>query len=196
MPCHHFSRILPSRYASRRKKKAHLSFGHLAPMTRKGRITSMSEIYTMPGHLIRRLQQISISVFAAKMRGLGHDLTAPQFATLAVLSRSPGIDQATLAGLIAHDRPTIGGVVERLEAKGLVTRRLNEKDRRAKVLALTNAGEDTLAILLPHVREIQAEILPGLSDPERAEFIRLAARVTEAGNTAARAPRQTPHDKS
>ena len=94
----------------------------------------MSEIYTMPGHLIRRLQQISISVFTERMKALGHDLTAPQFATLAVLSQSPGIDQATLAGLIAHDRPTIGGVVERLEAKGLSStvkqaKKLVEKER-------------------------------------------------------------------
>lgn len=148
----------------------------------------MNEIYTMPGHLIRRLQQISLSVFSDRMRALGHDLTAPQFATLAVLARAPGIDQATLAGMIAHDRPTIGGVVERLEVKGLVTRHQNEKDRRAKVLALTDAGADLLAALLPHVREIQPDILPGLTETERAEFVRLAAKVAEAGNASARAP--------
>ncbi len=148
----------------------------------------MSEIYTMPGHLIRRLQQISVSVFSDRMRRLGLDLTAPQFATLAVLSHAPDIDQATLAGLIAHDRPTIGGVVNRLEAKGLVTRHQNEKDRRAKVLTITGAGADLLETLLPHVREMQTEILPGLTQPERAEFVRLASLVAEAGNAAARAP--------
>jgi len=148
----------------------------------------MSEIYTMPGHLIRRLQQISISVFTDRMKALGHDLTAPQFATLAVLSKSPAIDQATLAGLIAHDRPTIGGVVERLEAKGLITRRRNEKDRRAMVLHLSEAGADVLQSLLPEVRKMQADILPGLSEAERAEFVRLAAKVAKVGNDTARAP--------
>ena len=152
----------------------------------------MSEIYTMPGHLIRRLQQISISVFSDRMRSLGHDLTAPQFATLAVLSRAPGIDQATLAGMIAHDRPTSGGVVERLEAKGLVPRHQNEKDRRAKVLALTDDGAALLQALLPHVRDIQPRILPGLTPEEQAEFIRLAAKVADAGNAAARAPLVSP----
>lgn len=160
----------------------------LAVRDGRGRITSMSEIYTMPGHLIRRLQQISISVFSERMRALGHDLTAPQFATLAVLARAPGIDQATLAGMIAHDRPTLGGVVERLEAKGLVTRHQNEKDRRAKVLALTDAGAALLDCLLPHIRAIQPDILPGLTGAERAEFIRLATKMAEAGNAAARAP--------
>ncbi len=148
----------------------------------------MTEIYTMPGHLIRRLQQISVSVFADRMRALGQDLTSPQFATLAVLAQAPGIDQATLAGMIAHDRPTIGGVVERLEAKGLVTRHRNQNDRRARVLALTEAGEALLATLLPAVRAIQPDLLPGLTEAERAEFVRLAAKVAEAGNAAARAP--------
>ncbi len=154
----------------------------------------MSEIYTMPGHLIRRLQQISISVFADRMKSLGHDLTAPQFATLAVLSKSPGIDQATLAGLIAHDRPTIGGVVERLEAKGLLTRRRNEKDRRAMVLDLTNTGAALLESLVPEVRALQDDILPGLSEAERREFVRLAAKVAKIGNDAARAPMVLPPD--
>lgn len=148
----------------------------------------MSEIYTMPGHLIRRLQQISISVFTDRMKALGHDLTAPQFATLAVLSQSPGIDQATLAGLIAHDRPTIGGVVERLEAKGLLTRRRNAHDRRAMVLDLTEAGAQVLETLVPEVRALQGDILPGLTDAERSEFIRLAAKVATIGNASARAP--------
>ena len=115
---------------------------------------------------------------------MGQDLTAPQFAALAVLADAPGIDQATLARLIAHDRPTIGGVVERLEAKGLITRQRNATDRRAKVLELTEAGQTMLKIVLPHVREFQSEVLPGLTNTERAEFIRLAARVMQAGNEA------------
>lgn len=164
----------------------------LAVSGQADRLTSMNEIYTMPGHLIRRLQQISVSVFSDRMRALGQDLTSPQFATLAVLANAPGIDQATLAGLIAHDRPTIGGVVERLEAKGLVTRHQNEKDRRAKVLELTEAGRALHEMLLPAVRAIQTDLLPGLTPAERAEFTRLAAIVAEAGNDAARAPLVVP----
>ncbi len=59
------------------------------------------------------------------------------------------------------------------------------------MLDLTEAGAALLQTLLPHVRNIQPEILPGLTDIERAEFIRLATRVAEAGNTATRAPLKT-----
>ena len=62
----------------------------------------MTELYALPGHLIRRLNQISVSVFAARVAEEGFDLTPVQFAALMILSENPGIDQATLAGLIAH----------------------------------------------------------------------------------------------
>lgn len=155
---------------------------------------AMTQIYSMPGHLIRRLHQISSSVFAEGMRAHGHDLTSPQFAALALLHDNPGIDQATLAGLIAQDRPTIGGVVDRLVAKGLVERRVSAEDRRARILMLTPAGAQLLARLLPIVTALQADILPGLSPAERAEFLRLARKVTKAGNARSRAPLMLPGD--
>lgn len=148
----------------------------------------MTELYTMPGHLIRRLQQISMSLFAEQMKANGLVMTSPQFATLSVLSANPGIDQATLAGLIALDRPTTGGVIERLEARGLVRRRVSTTDRRAKVLWITPQGERLLEKLHPIVVKLQPDILLGLTDDEREEFVRLAAKAVEAGNKRSRAP--------
>ncbi|HMB75289.1 MAG TPA: MarR family transcriptional regulator [Kiloniellaceae bacterium] len=148
----------------------------------------MSIVYSMPGHLIRRLQQISASVFADQMREHGFDLTSPQFAALTVLDKHPGVDQATLAGLIAHDRPTIGGVVDRLAKKGLVKRKSNPADGRAKLVHLTPHGVDVLARVLPIVLEMQVTILPGLTADERTEFTRLASIVAKAGNDLSRAP--------
>lgn len=152
----------------------------------------MSEIYDMPGHLIRRLHQISTSVFADLMKELALDLTAPQFAALSVISANPGLDQASLAGLIAHDRPTIGGIVERLEGKGLVRREQSDVDRRAKILSLTAEGAALLERITPRIRSAQSLILTGLSEAEQAQFVALAARIARDGNALSRAPLVTP----
>lgn len=149
---------------------------------------NMSTIFEMPGHLIRRLHQISISVFADRMKALGHDVTPLQFAAMSVLSKHPDIDQATLSGLIANDRPTTGGVIERLEKKNLLKRSRSAEDRRAKVVSLTPEGQKLLEELLPEVQRFQSKILPGLTDEEREQFIRLASKVAEAGNDLSRAP--------
>ena len=128
----------------------------------------------MAGHLIRRLQQQSTQVFQAQMQAAGFDLTSVQFAALDAIAQQPGIDQATLATAISFDRATIGGVIERLQSKGLVQREISETDRRARLLSLTKLGAKLLAASRPIVEGLQAEILAPLSAKERAAFVALA----------------------
>lgn len=148
----------------------------------------MTDLHDLPGHLIRRMNQISVAIFAAGMIEAGVDLTPVQFAALSVVRENPGIDQATLAGLIAHDRVTLGGVVDRLQAKGLLSRSVSKQDRRARVLEITPAGAALLDAILPAVEEIQDRILAGLSESERATFMTLLRKATDAGNALSRAP--------
>jgi len=148
----------------------------------------MTQIYDLPGHLIRRLHQISVSAFAAETSAAGFDLTPVQFAALSTLADHPGIDQATLAGLIAYDRVTIGGVIARLESRGLVIRETSEADRRARVLRLTERGEAVLRTALPAVRRTQEVILKDLSPEERETLLGLLHKMTEASNALSRAP--------
>jgi DNA-binding MarR family transcriptional regulator len=150
----------------------------------------MLQLHDMPGHLIRRLHQISVSVFSEQMKLAGIDLTPVQFAALSAIDAHPDIDQATLAGLIAYDRVTIGGVVDRLEAKGLVTRRISQQDRRARSVRLTEIGAQTLTIARPLVLAFQDDILTGLTPDERAQLMALIRKTTAAGNAQSRAPLQ------
>lgn len=131
------------------------------------------QVHAMAGHLIRRLQQHSTQVFAGHTRDAGFDITSVQFAALDAIRANPGIDQAGVAALIAYDRPTIGEVINRLVAKGLVTRAVNDADRRARVLALTPAGDETYARMLPVVQALQDEILARLAPAERAALLDL-----------------------
>ncbi|HMO47535.1 MAG TPA: MarR family transcriptional regulator [Rubrivivax sp.] len=128
----------------------------------------------MAGHLIRRLHQQSTQIFQARTQAAGLDLTSVQFAALDAIARQPGIDQAGLAASISFDRATIGGVVERLEHKGLVQRVVSAQDRRARQLHLTRQGEKLLGASRPVVQALQAEILASLSRTERAAFLALA----------------------
>ncbi|WP_460274305.1 MarR family winged helix-turn-helix transcriptional regulator [Celeribacter sp. ULVN23_4] len=138
--------------------------------------------------MIRRLNQISMSVFTEQMKSHGQTMTSVQFAALNAIRAHPGIEQARLAGMIAYDRATIGGVLDRLEAKGMIHRNICAKDRRARLVSLTEVGETMLDELIPVVRQFQDEILSGLTSEERKEFLRLAAKAAEGGNHLSRAP--------
>lgn len=130
----------------------------------------------LPGHLIRRLHQLSTQVFTQRVQEAGFDLTPVQFAALDALRHNAGTDQASLADMIAKDRATTGAVVDRLRRKGLVARLVNSRDKRARELTLTPEGEAVLEAMIPIVVALQREILPGLNDAEYGQFIRLAAK--------------------
>ncbi len=142
----------------------------------------------MPGHLARRFQQIAVAVFLTEVEEAGFDLTPVQYAALAAIKANPGIDQVTLAGLIAYDRTTITGVVDRLVQKGLAVRHPSSRDRRARELQITDDGRRTFRGITPAVEAAQQIMLRGLSDKEAAELMRLLRKAIAAGNELSRAP--------
>jgi MarR family transcriptional regulator, temperature-dependent positive regulator of motility len=148
----------------------------------------MRDIHDMPGHLARRFQQIAVAVFLAEVEEAGYDLTPVQCAALAAVSANPRIDQVTLAGLIAFDRTTITGVVDRLAQKGLVARHESRRDRRARELKITDAGRRTLRGITSAVEAAQKIMLRGLTEKEARELVRLLQKAIAAGNDLSRAP--------
>jgi DNA-binding MarR family transcriptional regulator len=148
----------------------------------------LKAIYEMPGHLVRRFQQVAVAVFQAEASEAGSDLTPVQYAALVTLIENPGIDQATLAGMIAYDRTTIGGVVDRLVQKGLVQREVSDRDRRARSLRVTAEGEATVRALEPAVERAQKLMMRGLSEDETQLLLTLLRKALGAANDLSRAP--------
>ena len=148
----------------------------------------MTDNDDMPGHLARRFQQIAVAVFLAEVEAAGFDLTPVQYAALAAIAANPAIDQITLAGLIAYDRTTITGVIDRLAQKGLVVRQPSARDRRARELRITTEGRRTLAAITPAVEAAQRLMVRGLTEAEASELIRLLQKAIAAGNNLSRAP--------
>ena len=129
------------------------------------------ELHALPGHSIRRLQQIAVAIFMQESGISG--VTPVQFAVLQTLADQSGIDQRTLARLVSFDTSTIGGVVDRLEARGLLTRSNSSEDRRVRLLHLTPDGEALLASLTPSMQRTQERIVEPLSATERKDFMRM-----------------------
>ena len=148
----------------------------------------MTDNIDKPGHLARRFQQIAVAVFHAEVEAAGYDLTPVQYAALATISQHSGIDQVTLAGLIAYDRTTITGVVDRLVQKRLIVRRPSRKDRRAHELQITAEGSATLGGIEPAVEAAQGLMLRGLDDDEAVALLQLLRKAIAAGNELSRAP--------
>lgn len=139
------------------------------------------DYHSAPGHLIRRAHQLSVSVFAEKTAEF--DITPVQFAMLNALMDDPGEDQMTLAGKVAFDAATSGAVIARLEAKGLLRRDADTKDKRRKLLTATSEGEKLVMAMKAAVADVQLQILKPLSVDEANQFTNLLNKLV-AGHDA------------
>lgn len=151
--------------------------------------THLPALADLPGHYIRRLQQIAVAIFLEETEAQG--ITPVQFAALAELAHQPGIDQRTLGRRIGFDTSTIGGVIDRLQARGLVQRAHSPDDRRVRLLSLTQAGQRLLQEVLPPMQRAQQRMLAPLAPAERPEFMRMLRQLVEANNQLSRAPSDT-----
>ena len=115
-----------------------------------------------------------------------------QYAILQTVRDQPGCDQRTLAGRIALDTSTTAGVVDRLEARGLLRRCVSPEDRRVRLLALTPAGELLLAQTLPGMERTQERILEPLNPEQRQQFMALLLQLVTENNDLSRAPGKRP----
>jgi len=143
-------------------------------------------IYEKPGHLIRRLQQISFALFMDQTRRF--EITPVQYSAILAIGNHPGIDQTALCNIIAFDRSTIGDVVTRLEKKKLIKRVSGPADRRTKSLYITPAGRRLIRDIEPAVQSTQRLILAPLKPNERSAFMQMLQRLVHLNNERSRAP--------
>lgn len=144
------------------------------------------QLDTLPGPYIRRLQQIAVAIFLQETDGFG--VTPIQYGVLLTVNRQPGLDQRTLAGLMGLDTSTTAGVVDRLEARGVLRRSASPSDRRVKLLSITADGERLLSDLEPHAKAAQARMVAPLSDAEKPLFMDMLTRLVRAHNETSRSP--------
>jgi len=95
-----------------------------------------------------------------------HGLTMSQAWVLAHLFWEDGLTQAEIAKRMEVGAVTLGGLVDRLEARGVVERRDDPGDRRAKRVYLTDDAEALLRVMNQCTAEIDRAAFAGLSAEE------------------------------
>ncbi len=147
---------------------------------------SMDDIYAKLGHLIPARAADRRRDLHGRMRKVRHHAGAVRVAGRD--TGKPGHRRDTLVSLVAFDRSTLGNVLERLEAKGLIERAGSPHDKRIKTLRLSREGARTLKEVEPAVVKTQERILALLKLEDRRRFMALLAHLVELNNEASRAP--------
>lgn len=143
-------------------------------------------LYKKPGHLIRRLQTLAVTLFLEEVEAL--DVTFDQFCVLTAVIASPGNDQLRIALATGSDRSTVSGVLTRLETKDLISRETDASDRRAKVLRVTRGGQALYKTLSSHADRADGRLLEALPARERKVFAQMLTRLVRDTNEVSRVP--------
>ncbi len=125
-------------------------------------------------HDVARLmrKQLERHVHLAKV-----GLTRAQWQVLAYVARSEGISQVTLARLLNIKPATLVYLIDRLEAAGLVERRVDPRDRRQRNLFMTRRAWSELARMGRLTTEVWEQALAGMDEAEREHLIAMLAVV-------------------
>jgi MarR family transcriptional regulator, temperature-dependent positive regulator of motility len=140
--------------------------------------------HRVPAHLARRFHQMCLGVTAEIL--VHEDLTPMEYGVMAAIQEAPGSGQRQLADRMGVDQVSLGQMIDVLETRKLVERRIDPDDRRARRLHLTRRGGEMRQGLRPTLLAAQERLLAPLSKAERAALLDMLVRVLEANDAYAR----------
>ena len=127
------------------------------------------------GPLSRRFFQVYLGLISEVLEPF--DLDPAFYSVLVELHDNPGVDQRRLGDALGIDRTTIGEMVDELEHRRLIDRKVDPKDRRARLLRLTHQGDSLRVKIRPYMLAAQERFEAPLSASERPVFLDFLYRV-------------------
>jgi len=127
------------------------------------------EIERAFGFLVTDIARMLRAIFDRRVRTMG--LTRAQWSVLAHLYRMDGLSQSDLAKLLEVERPTIGRLLDRMEASGWISRSPDPKDRRVKRVHLTAKARPAAQDLRAIAAALREEALVGIEGESREHLI-------------------------
>jgi MarR family transcriptional regulator, transcriptional regulator for hemolysin len=132
------------------------------------------------GFVLHDVARLLRKRFEQRAREANLPLTRAQWSVLAHLSLHEGINQAGLAQILEIEPITLVRLLDKLEASGLVERRPDPTDRRARALFLTAKAHPLLERIRNLGAEVRQDAMAGLSHEDQDRF--MATLLTMKGN--------------
>ncbi|RTE03939.1 MarR family winged helix-turn-helix transcriptional regulator [Paenibacillus whitsoniae] len=111
-----------------------------------------------------------------------HEITPEQWSVLYQVDREDGLMQKEIAERSGKDRPTITRILDHLEGKGYVLKKIGDNDRRSFLVFMTEKGKALIAQTLPIEQNVIQEIKGCMSDEEYAQLMKLLHRINHHVN--------------
>jgi DNA-binding MarR family transcriptional regulator len=121
------------------------------------------------GFILNDVARLMRTTFDRRVRSLG--FTRSQWWVLNHLFRNDGVTQSELAEMLEVEKPSLGRLLDRMEAKGWVRREEHASDRRAKRVYLTEEVQPAIKAMRVAAADVRREALAGLPPERQDEFV-------------------------
>ena len=142
------------------------------------------------GFIIGDVSRMLRTVYDRRVEPLG--LTRAQWRVPARISRKEGCTQTELAAELEIEKPTLGRLVDRLQANDWVERRADENDARTKRIFLTSRAQPVLKKMYSLADDVLDGAIAGLTQEQADQLLQSLLHVKSNlselltnGNTAA-----------
>ncbi|HWB79188.1 MAG TPA: MarR family transcriptional regulator [Nannocystaceae bacterium] len=116
------------------------------------------------GFWIHRVYQAARNEMFRAFREHGEELTPEQWTVLIRLWEREGQSQSELSDATFRDRPTMSRILDGMEARGLLERRVSNADARVRLVHLTRHGRALQKRLVPVAEAIVKRMNHGIDD--------------------------------
>jgi DNA-binding MarR family transcriptional regulator len=138
---------------------------------------SQNKPFRAVGFLLSSIGYATSRGFHRKLEPLGLDPRG--FSVLRAVGFHTGQSQQMLAKALAIPASRMVAILDTLEGRGLLERRMRDDDRRTRAVHLTDAGNDLLKRAFALASEYEGWVCEGLSTAERDQLIGLLDRIGE-----------------
>jgi DNA-binding MarR family transcriptional regulator len=121
------------------------------------------------GYYIGRMYRKMVQHISVQLRPF--DITTEQFSALFQLYKSDEINQKELANRTSKDQPTTTRILDALERKGLIEKKMCKTDRRAYLICLTTKGRLLMDEAIPVEHQALEQVFAGVA-PEQMEQLK------------------------
>jgi DNA-binding MarR family transcriptional regulator len=131
-------------------------------------------------YLFSKAHQKTLQIFRQELQEV--DLTPVQAGFLSYLVSNNGAAPAQLASHFGLEGSTVTGILDRMEKKGLLERRINPDDRRTYHIVVTQAGWDLSEPVLKCSKRANKLVAEMIGKDDAPLFLAIMQRINSNGN--------------
>jgi len=139
----------------------------------------MDEMDTSFGFLVHDIARQMTSVLDRRLSQ--HGLTRSHWRAILYIWRTPGISQTELSEILDVSRMGVTGLLDRMESKGLVSRKDDPKDRRVKRIYLTDSTQALVPTITSVGGEMVNDFFAGINETEQKTLLKLLVKIKQNG---------------